>query len=177
MNIIYRIANQNHQNPRQLLALLISIAILSLIFIIAIIGLTNQIAAYSKEPTFSDGVLEWVGSGYNGSIRLRVNGNIYKIEKQSEYSKRTFGVVDDLKLHPLMLLLDTKVGKKVQLEYVTPGKIPVIVQLVIDGKEYINKDIAVNDFIGLNQTTRIIYAVALCILVIIIVLALKGVIH
>ena len=57
------------------------------------------------------------------------------------------------------------------------GSERIVVMLSMNGIEYVNKDAAVNDFIGLERTTRTIGIVILCLLIILFVLVWKGIIR
>ena len=163
------------KDESQLLRLLsISSVLCALLALGMIIATTMRINAYGNTPTVVseklDGV-EWC----NHSIDLHAGGNTYNFEEDTAwFSKRTYGVINDLKLYPLMRTLKMKVGKTMQLEYVQVGKEKAIVQLSIDGIEYVRKDKAVADFIEENKTARTTATISLGVFVILALLAWKG---
>ena len=138
-----------------------------------IISTTMRINAYGSTPTVVSGKLDGVEGSYH-SIDLHAGGNTYNLEKDARYSKRTYGVINDLALRPLMRALKMEVGKTMQLEYVQVAKKNAIVQLSIDGIEYVHKDKAVADFIGENKTLRTIGIISFSVFVILAILAWKG---
>ena len=163
------------KDESQLLRLLsISSVLCALLALGMIISTTMRINAYGSTPTVVSGKLDGVEGG-NHSIDLHAGGNTYNFEEDTAwFSKRTYGVINDLKLYPLMRTLKMKVGKTMQLEYVQVGKEKAIVQLSIDGIEYVRKDKAVADFIGKYKTMRTIWTVSLGVFVILAILAWKG---
>ena len=139
----------------------------------AIILTTMRINAYGSTPTVVSGKLDGIEGGYN-SIDLHVCENTYSLEKDDGYSKRTYGVINNLSLRPLMRALEMEVGKTVQLEYAQLAMKKEIVQLSIDGIEYVCKDKAVADFIEENKTARTTATISLGVFVILALLAWKG---
>ena len=73
-----------------------------------------------------------------------------------------------------MRALEMEVGKTVQLEYAQLAMKKEIVQLSIDGIEYVHKDKAVADFIEENKTARTTATISLGVFVILAILAWKG---
>ena len=163
------------KDESQLLRLLsISSVLCALLALGMIIATTMRINAYGSTPTVVSGKLDGV-EWCNHSIDLHAGGNTYNFEEDTAwFSKRTYGVINDLKLYPLMRTLKMKVGKTMQLEYVQVGKEKAIVQLSIDGIEYVRKDKAVADFIGKYKTMRTIWTVSLGVFVILAIIAWKG---
>lgn len=177
MNYIYRLADRNKQDPQTLLCVVISLVILMLIMLALIIDTTHKMRAYAEIPTKVSGRLEEINSGYHQALQLRIDGNTYVVRKESKYSKRSFGFVGNRKLFELWDILDPEIGNEIQIEYVHVGSERIVVMLSMNGIEYVNKDAAVNDFIGLERTTRTIGIVILCLLIILFVLVWKGIIR
>ena len=155
---------------------LISILLVPLVLLALwmIIFATMCINAYGSTPTVVSGKLDGV-EWRNHSIDLHAGGNTYNFEEDTDwFSKRTYGVINDLKLYPLMRALKMEVGKTMQLEYVQVDKEKAIVQLSIDGIEYVRKDKAVADFIGKYKTLQTIGIISFSVFVILAILAWKG---
>ena len=163
------------KDESQLLRLFsISSVLCTLLALWMIIFATMCINAYGSTPAVVSEKLDSV-EWCNHSIDLHAGGNTYNFEEDiAWFSKRTYGVINDLKLYPLMRTLKMKVGKTIQLEYVQVGKEKAIVQLSIDGIEYVRKDKAVADFIGKYKTMRTTWSVSLGVFVILAILAWKG---
>ena len=166
---------KNIRDESQLLRLLsISSVLCALLALGLIIATTMRINAYGSTPAVVSGKLDGV-EWCNHSIDLHAGGNTYNFEEDTAwFSKRTYGVINDLKLYPLMRALEMEVGKTMQLEYVQVAKKNAIVQLSIDGIEYVHKDKAVADFIGENKTLRTIGIISFSVFVILAILAWKG---
>lgn len=177
MNYIYRLADRNKQDPQTLLCVVVGLVILILITLAGIIYTTRNMRAYAEMPAKVSGRLEEINSWYHQALQLRIDGNTYVVRKESSYSKRSFGFVGNRKLFELWDILDPEIGNEIQIEYVQVGSERIVVMLSMNGIEYINKNTAVNDFIGLERTTRTIGIVILCLLIILFVLAWKGIIR
>lgn len=139
----------------------IGLILLILLALAAIIGTSCRIRSYSKATTAINGILEDVNSSPNCSIELCVGGDRYRLYKDIRYSERSFGVLDNMSLGTLESVLYTQIGREVYLEYVQIEANSHIVQLSIDGKELVTKDIAVQDFVGDERTTRRIWEIVL----------------
>lgn len=159
------------------LCALAALAILMLIALMAIIGTTHNIQAFAEIPTSVSGRLEKINFWYHEALQIHIDGNPYVIRKESQYSKRSFGFAVNLKLFDLWDILDPEIGSEIQLEYVQVGSERIVVMLTGNGVEYINRDAAVKDFIGLERTIRTIWAVSLCLFIILFILVWKGIIR
>lgn len=177
MSYVNRHAEQNRQDSKARVTICILLLIIALMDFAMIISVTTRINAYGGMPTVISDKLEGVEPGYGYAIDLHVGGNTYYIEKDDRFSKRSFGVVDDLKLFPLRCALETELGKTAHLEYVQVAGKNSIVQLSIDGVEYVDKDVAIADFIGSNRAMRTTGIVFLGSLAILSILVWKGIIH
>lgn len=128
------------------------------ITLIGIIGTTNSICLYTKEPTAISGKLEGVRLVYSlgdPAVEIKVNGERFLIRKPL-YSIRSYGIIQNKKLGNLLDILNLKIGKQVHLECMKTGeKDGTIIWLTVDGIDYIEKDIALRDYIGTEKVTRI----------------------
>ena len=155
----------------------IGLALLIVLALAAVIGTSCHIRSYAKEPTAITGILEDVKSSPNCSIELCVGGNGYRLYKDNRYSKRSFGVLNNVALGVLENALYDQIGKEVYLEYVQLEANPIIVQLSRDGKNFVTKEVAVQDFIGYETTARRIWGSVFGIAAILLLLIWKGIIH
>lgn len=134
------------------------------IALIIIIGTTYSICLYTKEPTTISGELEDVGWDLyfrDPAVGIKVNGERFLISKPS-YSNRSYGFIQNKKLGDMLAILELKIGKQVHLECMKTGlKAGTIIRLTVDGIDYIEKDIALRDYIGTEKVTRIIGMVVL----------------
>lgn len=150
--------------------------ILIVVALIIIIGTTYYIHIFLQEPKIITGRLDGTEWYYSGTMAVYVNGDRYVLRKET-YSKRTFGIIENKKLGDLMKILDGKIGKEVNLECIEiNSKTRNIIGLTIDGIDYIDKNVAVSDFIGIEKTIRNIGIVMLVIMTVIFVLTWKGII-
>ena len=110
---------QARRNNPFLVGLVIAciIAIWLFLFIITAFDLR----AYSKDATAVKGKLEDVIWNSNRTLDLCIDGNTYTLSKDSSYSSRSFGVLNDMPLSKLADVLDAYTGQKVSLEYVAAG--------------------------------------------------------
>lgn len=176
MNSSGRPTNQFRQKSRVRPTIRILLLIIALMDLAMILSVTARINAYGSAPVVVSEKLEGVEPSYGYSIDLHAGGNTYNLEKDSRFSRRSFGVVDDLKLFPLMCALQAEVGKTIHLEYVQVSGKKAIVQLSADGTEYVNKAVAVADFIGEYRTMRAIgigFLGALALLLILVRMSMK----
>lgn len=144
---------------------------LILLTLIMLIDTTNTMHAYAQPPTKVSGILEDTSAGYLSAIGLHVDGKLYLVQKESKYSNRSFGIINDMKLFPFLDLLSMNIGREVRLKYVQVKNERIVVELYINGLEHINMETAVNDFIGYEKTARAIGFGALAFLI-----ALSGVV-
>lgn len=154
MNHIECFADRQQQVQQGRIYTLVALAVWSLVLLALIAISVYHIHAYSKEPAVATGTLEEVMPSINGSIELSVNDTVYKIYKDNRYSKRSFGVIDNLPKNELMKVLDTKTGQDVYLEWVQVGSVKKIIQLSIGQVEFVDKDGSIDDFIG-NEKNNI----------------------
>jgi len=162
MGYIDRLAERSRESRETILGLFIVMPLLILLTVIMLIDTTNTIHSYEKQPTYVAGRLEKIGAGYQHTVELYVDGNIYVIRKESEYSKRSFGIVGNISQFKLRDRLWPKIGKEARIGYVWIGNKRNVVMLSVDGVEYINQDVAVSDFIGMKKTTRKVGFIVLC---------------
>ena len=177
MNYLYRRADRNKQPRQMFLCVSIGLVILMLIAMMAIIVTTHNIQAFAEIPTSVSGRLEKINFWYHEALQIHIDGNTYVIRKESQYSKRSFGFAVNLKLFDLWDILDPEIGNEIQLEYVQVGSERIVVMLSGNGVKYIDRDAAVNDFIGFERTIRTIWTVSLCLFIILFVLVWKGIIR
>ena len=154
MDYINRLAEKSNESPETILGFFIIMPLAFLLTVIMLIDTTNTIHSYEEQPTYVSGQLEKIGAGYQHTVELHVDGNIYVIRKESEYSKRSFGIVGNISQFKLRDRLWPQIGKEARIGYVWIGKKRNVVMLSVDGVEYINQDVAVKDFIGMEKTTR-----------------------
>ena len=153
---------------------LIALGILSLFMII--MG-SYYIYGYSQEPTSVTGQLRGVTWTSRG-IYVYVDGDRYKVFK-NPYSNDSFGIIDNLKLGELKTALEGKTGKLVYLEYLKTGfknADKEIVQLTVDGVDYVEKSVAISDYIGYEKIGRRIFIVIFVIVIACCILIKKGII-
>ena len=157
-------------------SLYIALAAWGLCMIFLIVMTSYYIHLYSEEPIVVIGELKDVNWDHRG-LEVFVDNNSYIISK-SHYTKRSYGVIDNIPLGDLLTLLDEKGGREVCLEYTKTGSNHnQIVRLTIDGVNYVEKDTAISDFIGENKTMRGIGIVMLALTVVCYVLTKKGIIR
>lgn len=177
MNYIHRLAERNKQNPDHLICALLGLIGLALFATAMIIATTIHIHAFSKTPTIISGRLQEVNYSYQSSLELHVDGDIYVLRKESKYSSRTFGLRENMTLRAIRDVLDKSIGREIHLKYLNESGKNRIVQLSIDGVDYIDENLAVTDFIGLENTTRWIGIAILFISILLFVLIWKGIIR
>lgn len=155
----------------------IGLTLLIVLSLVAIIGTSFHIRSYLKETTAIIGVLEDVTSSPNCSLELHIDGNSYRLYKDNRYSRRSFGVLDNMTLGTLENTLYSQIGKNVYLECVQVESNPSIVQLSIENEIFVSKDVAIHDFIGYESTIRTIWQIVMVVAVILLLLIWKEVIH
>lgn len=169
-------AMQQSKVSEHIITCLVFIA-LAFLAVMAIIGTTCNIHSFDKESIALTGKLEKINPYYHGSIVLSVKGGSYKLSKDNQFSKRSFGVVNNLPLNDLKNALYGEIGKNVYLEWIQVGSKKIIVQLSVDGTDYVDKDVAVHDFIKSERTVRTIWIVVLVIAIVLLWLAQKNIIR
>lgn len=148
--------------------------LLALCMLVTILVTSYYIYLYSQEPVVVTGKLEDVQWARNNSIAIYVDGNRYVVHKDP-YSSRSFGVLGNTKLGTLMTTWEKKIGSECKLEYVKTGsRYNKVVDLTIDGFDFIHKDIAINDNIDDQKTMRYIGIVVLFLAVVCVSLVYKG---
>lgn len=155
----------------------IGLILFAMLALAAVIGTSYHIHSYSKKAMVITGKLEEVTSSLNCSIGLYVDGSEYRLYKDNRYSKRSFGVLNNMPLGQLEDVLDSQVGKDVYIECLPSGRNQKIVQLSIEGTDFVNKDVAIHDFAGYESTTRMIWEIAFVIDLVLLFLVLKRIIH
>lgn len=152
----------------------VHLACISFLFIglLMIIGTTYNIHLFLQEPKVVTGKLGGV-SWYNRGIAVEVNGSRYVVEKEV-YSKRSFGIIENKKLGDLLSILQHRLGMKVQIEYVDmTSTYRHVLRLTIKDVDYVEKDGALNDCIGIEKTMRCVGIVLLAFSVAVFVIARK----
>lgn len=143
---------QNRRNNPFLVGFFLFFVIAFWIF--TVVCTTLDIHAYSKEGTTVTGRLE-AAIQRGRTFDLRIDGDAYTLSKDNHYSSRSFGVLDNMSPTELAYYLERHIGHNVSLEYVplTFGK-KGIIELTINDREIVNKDVAVEDFIEDERYTR-----------------------
>lgn len=177
MNHVECFAERQQQVQHGRIYTLVALAVWSLVLLVLIAISVYHIHAYSQKPAVATGTLEKVMPSINGSIELSVSDTIYKIYKDNRYSKRSFGVIDNLPKNNLMKVLDAKNGQDVYLEWVQVGSVKQIIQLSIDRVEFVDKDSSISDFIGNERSNINICLVLLAITAIVFLLVWKKIAH
>ena len=136
-------------NPRRVLYAGLVLMVLCMIVMILVSSI--YIHLYSQEPVVVTGKLEDVQWARNNSIAIYMDGNRYVVHKDP-YSSRSFGVLGNTKLGTLMTTWEKKIGSECKLEYVKTGsRYNKVVDLRIDGFDFIHKDIAIKDNMSIKK--------------------------
>ena len=158
MNFLYRLADKNRQNRDNFVRAFTALLGFVLLASVAIITLSVHINELLEMPIFVSGRLQKVEYSYQQSLELHIDGEIYVLRKKSKYSKRSFGLRDNMTLREIRTLLEHNINRgDIELEYVQESGKNLIVRLSIADIDYIDKDIAVRDFVGLERTILLFY--------------------
>ena len=176
MNLLYRLADKNKQGRDDFVRGFIALLAFVLLSMTAIIALTVNIGELSETSIPASGRLQDVKYGYQQSLELHIDGEIYVLRKPNKYSNRSFGLLNDMTLREIRGFLEQN-RKDIDLEYVRKNGKNLIVRLSIAEIDYIDKDIAVRDFVGLERTTRWVWIGILFVTIVLFVLICKGVIR
>ena len=176
MNYLYRLADKNKQDRDDFVRGFIALLAFALLSMTAVIALTVNISELSEMPIPISGRLQDVEYGYQQSLDLHIDGEIYILRKPNKYSNRSFGLLNDMTLREIRGFLEQN-RKDIDLEYVRKNGKNLIVRLSIAEIDYIDKDIAVRDFVGLERTTRWVWIGILFATIVLFVLICKGVIR
>jgi len=178
MNYLYNLAQRNKQTPTDFIRAFIGLLVLALFASAIIIASTIHIRDLLKMPILVTGRLTKVEYSYQQSLELYVGGDVYVLRKQSKYSDRSFGLRNNMTLREIREILEQNIERKdIVLEYVQESGKNLIVRLSIAGSDYVDKEIAVGDFVGLERTTRWIGISLLFITTILLFLIYKGLLH
>ena len=178
MNYLYRLADKNKQDRDDFVRGFIALLAFALLSMTAIIALTVNISELSGMPIPVSGRLQDVEYGYQQSFDLHIDGEIYILRKPNKYSNRSFGLLNDMTLREIRGFLEQNINTgDIELEYVRKNGKNLIVRLSIAGIDYIDKDIAIRDFVGLERTTRWVWIGILFVTIVLFVLICKGVIR
>lgn len=157
------------RKARLMIASILMCVLLGLFIII----LTNQnICMFGGETRIATGILQYTEyytkhrSGYG--IYVYVDGREYKIFRyirSGNYGIEGSGVTEDIK--QLQQELEKRIGSMTQIEYVQSSKKNrTVLQLTIDGKNYIDEDEARRDYIAHEKSGRNIWIIGLTVIVI-----------
>ena len=172
-NIHLNCEGTNRSNINLLCAIMI---IFALCMLGLIIFTSYNIHLYSQKTYIATGKLVRIEAWNRDELAIYVDENRYLLY-QSPYSSRSFGVLGNTKRAILRSTLEGKIGTECDLEYVKmDSNSNRIVQLTIDGVEFVNKEVALNDFIRSEKTVRCIVFVLFVLALICCIFARKGII-
>lgn len=151
-------------------------AILALCMVGLIILTSYNIHLYSQKTYIVTGKLGRIEVWNSEELAIYVDENRYLLY-QSPYSSRSFGALGNTKRAILRSTLEGKTGTECDLEYVKmDSNSNRIVRLTIDDVEFVNKEVALNDFIRSEKTVRYIVFVLFVLALICCILERKGII-
>ncbi len=130
----------------------------------------------SQAPAVKTGVLESVwGDGRRGHAGLvvRVDGEEYSLYR-SLYSRKTYGLLTDLKRNDLMMVLAGRTGSSARVEYIEfSEKSRTLLRFWVDGVDFLDPEAALKDHLADERQVLIISSAAFVLTLVIFVPAIR----